>query len=95
MSVTAVSKVLFPSLCTYTGRKLDSGRRGAVPGGFISAVRSWRRGGASPAGEPSSPRRTEPPAPGQRSQLLEAAENRNLTPLIYEPAREGNLNLLV
>ena len=91
MSVTAVSKVLFPSLCTYTGRKPDSGRLGAVPGGFIPDVRSWRRGGASPAGEPSAPRRAlSPPLLNSGRQLLAAAENRNLMPLIYEPTREGN-----
>ena len=69
MSAAAVSNVLFPSLCTYTGRKPDSGRRGAVPGGFISACAPLETRGASPAGEPRAPRRAESPAPGQRSQL--------------------------
>ena len=60
VSVTAVSKVLFPSLCTYTGRKPDSGRLGVVPGGFVPLCTAGDAAAPAPQ-EPSAPRRALSP----------------------------------
>lgn len=100
VSVTAVSKELFPRLCTYRGRKAGSGRQGEAPEGFISAARRWRRGGGgarrrrpTPGARRRAPRTwacTAPPPGMAKVASGSCRKHRNRTPNVYEPARGGN-----
>lgn len=92
VSVTAVSKELFLSLCTYReeGRKAPSGeeplRQASLSLGRAAgdAARCDRRR------DPCNWAPTEPPPRDRRSELLAVEENRNRTPNTFELAKGRN-----